>query len=675
MKKFYFSLIAALGVAGTAVADDYTVVGNYDLTIQPTDMMGVTSGDPVTVKAEVRQSGDAYCIAETGTTDYFKGYTVPFTYNDASKLATFDAAYVGPVSDAAYADSPYLWFCAFVFSGFTEPQPTYAVKFAPATGFEFPEANDAGFAWFCSDSATEFNPWDVYNAFYVYGTSESGSEPEGGEYGDASIEGAWQFTLDGHYLGSFSLGEFSETFIATLDGNTVTFESTGSQYNIVAEFTAENTLTFKKALVGSPESTYGLWQSPYVNKNGADDLEDLTEESFTAVYNSFNGTLTFPEGSGLEYGYFNNATGDLSYWDDAFDFVAAKKDGGQAPTPDFGDASIEGEWNFTLDGHYLGEYSLGEFTEAFVATLAGNTVTFESTGSQYNIVAEFVAENTLKFNFCPVGPQASYTLYQSPYINFEEVNDIEELTEQSFVATYVPAEGKIVFPEYSGLRYGYFTADGDLSYWDDAFDFVSASRSVETEVLGQYSWTIQPTNIYGSKLGEMVSITVEVRKSGDVYGVFEVGGTNYLNNTVLPFTYYEDAEYAQFTACYAGVLNGEPAWMSAFVYNEGDATTGSFIEAQENFGVGYNVEEGFSFTGESGFAWFSTSSADDFDAQGVISAFYVVPMGGSAVSKIESATNGEAVYYDLQGRRVNNPKGSLYIMKSGDTVKKVMLPK
>ena len=837
MKKLYYSIIAAIGVAGTAMAvgqsnsgtrvddtDGYSVVGTYDLTIVPTDMLGSKETSPADIQVEVRMSNDAYCLAEVGGTNYFQGYSIPFSYNETSKLAVFEAAYSGETSEPQYAESPYLWVSAFIFNGsFTEPQHTYAVKFDTVTGFEFSSDNDSGFAWFTSDSDEQFSPWDVFNGFYVYGESDNGSDEPGEDYGDASIEGTWEFTLNGHYIGDWSAGEFTTLFTATLDGNIVTFESSDSQYNIVAEFTAENTLTFKKTLVGNPASVYGLWQSPYVNTTGVEDIEDLTEEVFSATYNSFKCVLTFPENSGLAYGIFSNATGDLSYWDDAFDFVSAAKQGA-AETPEYADSSIEGEWDITLNGHYLGDYSLGEFTETFVASLDGAVVTFESTQSQYNIVAEFVAANTLKFNFCPVRTPASYTLYQSPYINFDDVNDIEELTEQafvatfsaeegvikfpeysglrygyfdeagnlsywddafdfvsaivknvetpiygdesiegnwninldghylgayslgmftesfeasldgnivtfessqsqynivaefvaantlkfnfcpvsnpatytlyqspylnyddaedieelteqSFVATYLPEEGVIKFPEYSGLRYGYFDAAGNLSYWDDAFDFVSASKAVESEVVGQYIWTIQPTDITGSVLGEMIEIKVEVNKAGDVYTINELDGTKYFNNQVIPFAYNEETEFAQFTAKYAGELDGQPVWMSAFVYNNGNEVTGPLIEVQENFGVTFNTETGFEFKEGSGFAWFVTTSAEDFDAQSVYSAFYVVPTGVSGINGVQSSNDGETIYYDLQGRKVNNPTGGLYIMKQGNTAKKVMLPK
>ena len=98
MKKLYYSIIAALGIVGTSMAvspsngatradgaDDYSVVGTYNLTIVPTDMSGVKETSPVEIQVEVRMSDDAYCMAEVGETDYFNGYSIPFAYNEASK--------------------------------------------------------------------------------------------------------------------------------------------------------------------------------------------------------------------------------------------------------------------------------------------------------------------------------------------------------------------------------------------------------------------------------------------------------------------------------------------------------------------------------------------------------------------------------------------------------------
>ena len=289
----------------------------------------------------------------------------------------------------------------------------------------------------------------------------------------------------------------------------------------------------------------------------------------------------------------------------------------------YADASIEGDWNFTLDGHYAGNYSLGTFTGAFTATLDGNTVTFASADSQYNIVAEFTAENTLTFNVAAVGAPATYTMTQNPYVDGTKVTDVgvdvEKFVFKSFSATYDPKEGTISFPEGVGLAYGYADSEGVFSYYEDAFDFVSASKASEYKVVGTYPVTIQPTDISGSKSQPSVDIEVEVRTSGGKYWMVEESKTNYFNDRVIPFSYNEDTKFATFTASYVGEFGGNPVWFSAFVFN------GSITEPQETYGVPFDASTGFEFPGNSGLGWFVTSSAEIFDAQDLYSAFYVLP--------------------------------------------------
>lgn len=142
---------------------------------------------------------------------------------------------------------------------------------------------------------------------------------------DASIEGLWAITLNGHYQDRYSLGQFEEEFIASINGNTVTFRCSGdSRFNIVGEFTSPNTLLLKKTQVVFAEGLVNVtYQVPYINADNTNDMEDLTEEAYTVVYDATKCTLDFPEHSGLLYGYFGADTGAFKMWIDAFDFVSA----------------------------------------------------------------------------------------------------------------------------------------------------------------------------------------------------------------------------------------------------------------------------------------------------------------------------------------------------------------
>ena len=522
MRKFYAILLATSLVAGTAVAgtenlpaktllaeDEVETIGTYDLAIQPTTIFGEKTSDVVDIQVEVKRLGDDYWMAELGSTNYFNDQYIHFTYNDA-QMATFTASYAGEF------DGQHTWVSAFVFNGtVTEPQATYGVPFDAETGFEF--SGNSGFAWFITEGAETFDPWDVYAAFYVL---PAASEPEG-EFADASIVGEWNFTLNGHYIGSYSLGEFTEEFTATLDGNTVTFTSSGSPYNIVAEFTAENTLTFTKSAVGNP-ATYTLWQSPYVNTAGVEDLEELTEDVFTATYDPEAGTITFLANSGLRYGYFS-AEGALSYWDDAFDFVAASKEASE-PEGEFADASIVGEWQFTVNDYLGGSWARGVVTENYTATLDGNTVRFTDEWDEASIIAEFTAENTLTFRMAVVGnPAAAMPLTQNPYVDgpkdVVEYIEAEDFVFAPFTATYNPEAGTIAFPEGCGIAFGNADAEGNFSYYPMAFDLISASKKGgEVGIDAVVESTENATVLYYDLSGRLVSAPkagIYVKKTGN----------------------------------------------------------------------------------------------------------------------------------------------------------------
>lgn len=511
-----------------------------------------------------------------------------------------------------------------------------------------------------------------YYAFLLAGALASAPSAFAADtFADPSIEGTWKITLNGHYLGSYSIGEFTEDFEATLEGDVVTFASSGSQYNIKAVFTAENTLTFEKMLVGSSTAKYGLWQYPFYNSGNVQDLESLKEDPFRATYNPAEGTIVFPGDCGLKYGYFDNETGELSYWDDAFDFVSAFKS--EVVIPDYGDSSIEGDWEFVLDGHYLGTSSIGVFSETFSATLDGNVVTFESSQSPCNIVADFVGVNTLEFKLCPVGPDATFTLYQSPYVNTLGATDLDELVQQSFQATYNPTEGTIVFPSNSGLKYGYFDENGVPTSWIDAYDFVSAGRPQDAELVGQYTWLIQPTDISGDKTGETTAITVAVKVVEGEYRIYESDNTGWFGTPYIPFEYNDASKLATFTPVYVGEADGKMLWCAACVLYE--TPYNSMLEPQPSYGITFDSETGFEFKEDGGIAWYVSSSASVFEPEDVYKAFYVLESKASGVSRIEASSSDEVVYFDLQGRRVNNPKGGIFIRKAGDKVQKVLMPR
>lgn len=351
--------------------------------------------------------------------------------------------------------------------------------------------------------------------------------------------------------------------------------------------------------------------------------------------------------------------------------------GAHAATSGYVNPAIAGEWEFTLNGHYLGSYSLKVFTESFTATISGSKVVFESSGSPYNIVGEFTAENTLTFTQRLVGSSTSvYGLWQSPFVNTDDTSNLEALTEEPFTAIYDPAARTLTFPPASGLRYGYFSNQtGAFSYWDDAFDFMNAvqkSSNPPKPAEGIYTWSVLPTDIFGSKEAEAEEIDVEVKNvSGSNYIVEEVGETTYFHGRSIPFIYDEATETARFEAVYTGDFDNEPIWCSAFVCD--DSQENSVIEAQQEFIVGLSPESGFAFSGNSGFAWFLSSSAENFDIYDVYSAFYVGAKSSGIGIAEATPSDSLPVYYDLHGNRVKTPGKGIFIRQTGDKVEKVIL--
>lgn len=297
-----------------------TLVGTYTMSIVPTDITGAKTADAVDMSVNVYatdiEAGEYY-IEESRTTNYLKGYTIPFTLSEPNN-ATFTASYLG--EDATNDEFPYLWASAFVGGGaMVEPQATFLATFDPETGFEFNV--ESGLAiWNCT-SETEFSPADVYTAFYVGDTEVEI------DYSNKAIVGDWIFTVNSQYVGEESLGVVDWAYKATLEGNLVFFQDEYDEYNIVAKFTGENELTFSRNAVNAFVGKYTMTQNPYSSTEAndlANELDKFVFESFKATFDPAKGTITFPEGVGLAYGYADEE-GVFESYIDAFDLVSARK--------------------------------------------------------------------------------------------------------------------------------------------------------------------------------------------------------------------------------------------------------------------------------------------------------------------------------------------------------------
>ena len=185
-------------------------------------------------------------------------------------------------------------------------------------------------------SLAPFTLWHRYqkineseNTEWVYDLVFKWDDTPYAEFADPEIEGFWSIPLNDHYQGSSSLKEFTGKYAVTIEGESIKFASDDSDYDIVGEFVDATTISFSKALI--VPATYALYQVPYLNTTETDEMGELDfQESITATYNAAEGTITFPENSGIAYGRFKN--GELSYWDAAYDFTApATKSGNFTP--------------------------------------------------------------------------------------------------------------------------------------------------------------------------------------------------------------------------------------------------------------------------------------------------------------------------------------------------------
>ena len=110
----------------------------------------------------------------------------------------------------------------------------------------------------------------------------------------------------------------------------------------------------------------------------------------------------------------------------------------------------------------------------------------------------------------------------------------------------------------------------------------------------------------------------------------------------------------EFTLTFSGLVNDEtvPVWLQEPVFT---------VEADETSGPGeYPITV--------------TAVAESYELTFVAGVLTVtMPTGLQLTTVGEGEKNGEAVYYDLDGRRVNHPKSGIYFKKTGTKVQKVVV--
>lgn len=127
-----------------------------------------------------------------------------------------------------------------------------------------------------------------------------------------SIEGDWTIILGDFYFENSYNDGLPVVYTATLDGTTLTFESSDPfYYNMVAEYDAEERiLTFSRTYIGKSQDFY-VYQKPYIYNY---DKEDLDFQTLEAAY-SLNGEfIGFDYGAGI-------------YWEACTDLAGNKVEG------------------------------------------------------------------------------------------------------------------------------------------------------------------------------------------------------------------------------------------------------------------------------------------------------------------------------------------------------------
>ena len=471
------------------------------------------------------------------------------------------------------------------------------------------------------------------------------------------MEGSWNFTLSYPYEDN-ELPTTVEVYNATIDGNTITFID---QYGdgLIGEFVAENTVVFNKCK--TPDGFYT--QIPFVNTNGTTDVYQLVQQPITATYQPLESTLVFPANSGFINAYCNES-GEMVFFNYAFNVDSASQ--GEAV---YGDPAIEGNWIFTLDGTYVGESNLNVFTENYVATLEGNIVTFTSTVSDFNIVAEFTGKNVLTFSSAAVaGLESQYPLWQTPYTNGETATSLDELNNETFLASFL--NGSIYFPEGAGLKYRYVNAETGVpeESWLDAFGLISATKSIEEE---EPNPTPDEGDITGvmtaddsDRNGNTFTWNVTASYSDNVLTIYNFAGMSPLKLYVDPTTggvassYMEVAEVTNGLTFYYADPQNDSFFIYGAIYNDGDKC----VVELDPWGIAFEDDGDLYFNG----AYYYTVVTLDTTISGLPSD---KPSGIDSIGN----DNTKVEYYDLTGRKVNNPKGGIFIRVEGKKASKVLV--
>lgn len=163
-----------------------------------------------------------------------------------------------------------------------------------------------------------------------------------------------------------------------------------------------------------------------------------------------------------------------------------------------------------------------------------------------------------------------------------------------------------------------------------ALALIPGIMNAQADLSGDYSWTIQPTDVQGNT-EEKVTINVTIApaevdedepgEEGALnYVMYETGETNYFNGTKIPFVYREGSQVCEFSETLCGMIDGKNINFYPFIHLQGSA----YIEPQPLYGIPY-TEDGFQFKDNMGFGWFAMDAQGDYP-EGLYSGFFLGTM-------------------------------------------------
>lgn len=423
-------------------SESATVIGTYDWAIQYSNGLFYSTNDATAeIKVEVLKDTDYYFIRETGETNYFQGFAIPFTLSEDGD-ATFTPTYIGKddqdqiiFSDIAYIESD-------MYMPMTSQM---IIPFDEEDGFYFKE--NQGIGLYTSNDMEEYEPQDAIFACILITLPEN--------YPTASqIEGTYKFTSKGfekyevadvpnsksackldvnllqdEFLFTISRGEGGKMIVSHMFyggfslGNIRVGQSTYDE--TTGQLTFDHSVVYDGAAIMAGIAPDGKWGGISAGATKPLVLQFHEDRSITVpMFQLVKYDAAKVDGVYAEYNR-----------NKAVPYVSEAESGPIVSNPE-----IEGIWNIDYFDIVNSSEGGGKATGSYMAYLKGNVVTFQEQASgdasgegTYHIIARFTDETTLLVERATVSnPNASQPLNQIPFTNGK--------TEQSDNPTYLNKE-------------------------------------------------------------------------------------------------------------------------------------------------------------------------------------------------------------------------------------------